>query len=330
MDQQNSSIRMGAAVILCALAFRFLTPEVVQGAAEWLTQPNIAAFLTYLETGRDVRFSASKEVFWEYSPESPPPAVPEPTEPPFVIPTFSAEDVNLVEMYYTTKLRPDLETLMEKPLAWNLVGEEPTVLILHTHSTESYTKSGENYEETSSWRTLDENYNMLSIGARVAQLLAEEGITAVQDRELHDYPSYNGSYVDARGTIEEYLEEYPTIQLVLDLHRDASEGVGGQLRTLANVEGTSSAQLMLVMGTNYDTYEENLSVALKVNAQLEKQSPGITRPLCLRPSRFNQDLCPGALLVEVGAAGNTHAEALRAAEVLADAIIALSQGTMGE
>ena len=84
---------------------------------------------------------------------------------------------------------------------------------------------------------------------------------------------------------------------------------------------------MLVMGTNYETYTENLSLALKVQSQLEAQCPGITRPLQLRAARFNQDLCPGALLVEVGAAGNTHPEARRAAEQLAKAIVALADGT---
>ena len=99
------------------------------------------------------------------------------------------------------------------------------------------------------------------------------------------------------------------------------------MRTSATVDGAASAQLMLVMGTNYDTYPENLSLALKVHAQLESQYPGITRPLQLRAARFNQDLCPGALLVEVGAAGNTHPEARRAAEALAYAITTLAEGT---
>ena len=102
------------------------------------------------------------------------------------------------------------------------------------------------------------------------------------------------------------------------------------MRTSATVDGEPSAQLMLVMGTNYDSYPENLSLALKLHAQLELQCPGITRPLQLRAARFNQDLCPGSLLVEVGAAGNTHPEARRAAEQLAEAIVALADGTARE
>ena len=99
------------------------------------------------------------------------------------------------------------------------------------------------------------------------------------------------------------------------------------MRTSATVDGEPSAQLMLVMGTHYDSYPENLSLTLKLHAQPELQSPGITRPLQLRAARFNQDLCPGTLLVEVGAAGNTHPEARRAAEELAKAIVTLAEGT---
>ena len=85
---------------------------------------------------------------------------------------------------------------------------------------------------------------------------------------------------------------------------------------------------MVVLGSGFSHWQENLSLALKLCAQLERQHPGITRPIQLRRATFNQDLSPGALLIEVGAAGNTRSEALRAAEELADAIIALSRGTV--
>ena len=324
MDQQyHRARRVGIAAILCALVFRLFAAGVPEKLASCLTQPNIAAFLIYLETGRDVRFSPSMEVFSPRFVESPPPAIPEPTEPP--IPSYS--DTELIDMYYACNVSPDLDALLAQPLSWDLYGDEPTVLILHTHSTESYTQAGENYVETSDWRTLDEDYNMLSIGRRVGEILADAGITAIQDRELHDYPSYNGSYVHARKSISAYLEEYPSIKLVLDLHRDASGGESGQMRTLAQVNGEDSAQLMLVLGTNHEKYEENLSLALKLHAQLETQSPGLMRPLQLRSQRFNQDLSPGALLVEVGAAGNTHVEAMLAAQQLAEAILVLAKGT---
>lgn len=327
MTLQQRSRRFGGAVILCALLLRLYATGAANAVAAWLLQPNIAAFLTYVETGRNVRFSASPEVFQPHEAESVAPWV-----PPAVLPVFSAEEAAATKMYYTCSLRPDLEALLQKPLQWYLPLQEPTVLILHSHATESYTRGNHDYTETSAYRTLDDNYNMLSIGAYLAELLARYGITAIQDRTLHDYPDYNGAYGSARKAIQEYLTQYPTIQLVLDLHRDASEGPGGQLRTLAHVDGTDSAQLMLVMGTNagglsHSAWEQNLSLALKLQSQLERQAPGITRPISLRSQRFNQDLSPGALLVEVGAAGNAYEEVLPAVEQLAAAIAALSQGT---
>ena len=328
MDLQQRSRRFGLAMIACAMTVRFFTSGLPERIVTQIRQLDIAPFLIYLETGRDVRFSASKEVFWVFSPESVQPMPPEEPDKP----AFSPEDLELTDIYYACTLRPDVEDLLTRPLSWDLADGQPAVLILHTHTTESYTQLREPYVESSDYRTLDEGYNMLSIGARVQEILEENGICVLQDRSLHDYPSYNGSYTDARKSIESYLAEYPTIRLILDLHRDASDGANGQLRTEVALGDETCAQLMLVMGTDasgqdHPNWQENFHLALKLQAQLERQVPGITRPTILRAQRFNQDLSPGALLVEVGAAGNTHPEAIRAAEELAKAIVALSQGT---
>ena len=329
MDLQQKTRRFGAAVILCTLCLRLFEAGVPIKIAQWLVQPNISSFLIYLETGRDVRFSASNEAFSPFFRESPAPWIK--TEEiqalPPEKPSFSSEDAALIEIYNTSGKQYDLSALLQQPLRWDLRQEEPAVLILHTHTTESYTKNGEDYEETSSYRTLDEDYNMLSIGTKVTQLLEEAGIRVIQDKTFHDYPSYNGSYVHARNTLSELMAEHPSVKLVLDLHRDASGGSGGQLRTIAEIDGKTSAQMMLVMGTNYDAWEENLALAVKLHATLQKQAPGIMRPINLRGQRFNQDLSNGALLIEMGAAGNTHQEALLAAEALAEAIITLANGT---
>ena len=233
-----------------------------------------------------------------------------------------------MKLYYGVRKQPDIGALLAKPLEWDLFSEEPAVLILHTHTTESYTRQGENYRETSSWRTLDENYNMVAIGDLVAEILRENGISVIHEKTLHDYPSYSGSYLRSRQSLRDALKENGSIRLVLDLHRDAAgEGVD-QMRTLAEVDGAPSAQLMVVVGTNHDNYEENLSLGLKLHVQLEQQASGIMRPLQLRPQRFNQDLSSGALLIEVGAAGNSHKEASIAAEKLAEAILSLAKGTV--
>lgn len=318
----NRSLRVGVTAIAIALMFRLTAGG-----------DKLKSFLVYLETGHHVRFSASDgDYFPGFSqsaepvflmlPTEPPETQPPETIPPETLPSYFCAP----EIVNTSGKTPDTDELLDRPLRWNLYGDK-TVLILHTHATESYTKHGENYKESASWRTLDENYNMISIGARVAELLEEAGIGVIHDKTLHDYPSYNGSYAASRETMAAILAENPGIQLVLDLHRDAADMGWGQLRTLAQAAGKTCAQLMVVIGGGQKGYEDNLSLGLKLTAQLERQAPGITRNLLMRSATFNQDLCPGALLIEVGAAGNSREEALLAAEQLAEAIIALAEGT---
>jgi stage II sporulation protein P len=324
LKELHRARRVGACAIAFACLLRLCSAGVPENLYLRYVQPNIDALLTKLETGRNVRFSSSMEPFSPDFVETPPPSMPEATEAP--LPAFSGEEE--IDLYYAVRKDPDIESLLTKPLDWNLFGQEPSVLILHTHTTESYTKRGEDYKETSSWRTLEEGYNMLSIGNLVAEILKNAGIGVIHEKTLHDYPSYNGSYIRSRQSLRERLKESGNIRLVLDLHRDAAGEGANQMRTLAKADGEDSAQLMVVIGTNHDGYEENLSLGLKLHVQLEQQNPGIMRPLQLRPQRFNQDLSPGALLIEVGAAGNNHKEARIAAAQLAKAIIALGKGTV--
>jgi len=338
MDHQQWSLRLGAGVILCALLLRLSATGFFQPVAEFLAKPNIASFLIYLETGRIVRFSPSSEVLEVFAYES---AVPDfalelltPTQPEEEepsVPVFSAADADAVAFKNSAGVKFDAGELITRPLQWDLTAEEPTVLILHTHATESYTPSkGEDYEETSAFRTLDEGYNMISVGDHLAKLLEEGGVKVLHDRQLHDYPSYNGSYSNSRKSMEQYLKENPSICLVLDLHRDASGDLNNQMRTKATVDGEPSAQIMFVIGTGASQWKENLALALKLQVQMERRASGICRSMNLRAQRFNQDKLSGALLVEVGAAGNTHEEAMKAVEVLAQAILNLSCGTQTE
>ena len=330
MNHQQRCLRIGTAAILCALIFRLGLGGIFQPLGEFLSRPAISSWMIYLETGRIVRFSTSSEEIPLFARESATPIFDQPVVE--TVPAFSAQDTSLVNVkYYCTK-NPNLEELMQKPLSWNLVSEEPTVLILHTHGTESYTKSpGETYTESSNFRTLNEGYNMISLGDHLAQALESAGIQVIHDRALHDYPSYSGSYSAARKSIAAYLEEYPSIQLVLDLHRDASGDDSNQLKTSATVDGVKSAQLMLVVGTDasglsHPDWEENLALALKLYAQLERGAPGICRYISLRSQRFNQDQHPHSLIVEIGAAGNTHSEAVIATDLLAQAVIDMAKG----
>ena len=329
MDHETRCLRLCAAVLALAVLLRLGSGGVFAPVGQVLAAPETASFLLYLQTGRVIRLD----------PE--PPEVPvlhrivreiPPTEPPEK-PAFSAGDLDRITMYYRCGYRPELEPLLTAPLELDLQGPEPKVLIVHTHTCESYTPQvpGE-YEPSGDYRTLDPHYNVLAVGELVAGKLAEAGIGVIQDREFHDYPSYNHSYLNTKASTEALLEAYPSIELILDLHRDAADTPAGQLVTECSIGGETAAQLMMVVGTDecgleHPRWQENLSTALKLQALLERENPGICRKLTLTDQRYNQHLGKCALLIEVGAAGNTLSEALPAAAALADAVIALSRGS---
>ena len=324
MNNQKRSIRLGAAVLIFAVVLR-LGGGITRASAHALRLPEAPASILLRRPQGGMQPG-----------EMPEPTVPQPTIPaPVVLPTFTAADLSLITMRYASgcKYRPDLETLIRKQLDWDLDSGAPTVLIVHTHGLESYTKTkGQNYLECGTFRTRETEYNMVAVGHILAQKLEAAGIRVIHDQTLHDDPSYSAAYGNARKSVQQYLAQYPSIQLVLDLHRDAATySDGTQYATSVMVDGEKIAQLMLVMGTNasglhYPNWQDNLSVALKMLAQLEKIAPGITRTTTLRSSRYNQDLHSAMLLVEVGSAGNTLHQAKAAAEILAEAIIALKDG----
>lgn len=320
MKPENKSLRVGAIAIAGALLLRLVSGNLPGRIVRFFSQPDTMAVMMFLETGKLVRVPQSQATEPATEPTVPVLSVTE-------IPAFSSADAQLVQINNVSSKKPDVAALLQEPLVWDLTGEEPTVLILHTHASESYADCSDSY------RSLEEDNNMLAIGQYIQECLEQAGICVIHDRTIHDYPSYNGSYNHARKSIQEYLEEYPSICLVLDIHRDAMEdSSGNQIATTATVDGEDSAQLMMVVGTNsgglqHPQWEKNMALAVKLHVQLEKLYPGITRPISLRSQRFNQDLSTGAMLIEVGAAGNTQQQALNAAKNLSNAIISLSQGT---
>ena len=319
----DKSYRIGAIAVIGAVLLRFGCSSLPQKAADALSQPEVVRLILFAETGRWVELPRQQT---GHRAESAAPELPKAVMPL----SFTAEDAQLVEIQNVCGLEVDIPSLLQQELNWDLTGEQPTVLILHTHTSESYTYTG-GYIEDTAYRTLDEDYNMLSVGQALAQELEKAGITVLHDRTVHDYPSYNGSYSHARTTIEEYLEAYPSIRFVLDLHRDAMEDSGGnQVAVTCTADGQDAARLMLVVGGNHDGWSENMALAVKLQARLEQLYPGICRPIAFRSQRFNQDLSAGALLIEVGSAGNTRQQALNSAQLLAQAIIDLQNGCAGE
>ena len=273
-------------------------------------------------------------------PEPQPEAEPEPAsepepEPTYTPPVFSAEEADGIRIAGACSYTPDKQTLLLQPSSLDFQQDGPTVLIVHTHSSEAYTmEAGFEYPESDELRTQDSRYSVIRIGDEIAQILQDAGIDVLHDTEPNDYPNYNGAYERMRQTIEGYLAAYPTIQMVLDLHRDAAEDAGGvPVALTAYPDGEACAELMLVVGTDegglsHPDWQENLANALKIQTLLNRSAPGLCRNLNLRTERFNQHETPGSLLVEVGASGNTLAEALRSARILGQALAVFLRGQM--
>lgn len=220
----------------------------------------------------------------------------------------------------------------ELPFAIDPASTEPQVLIMHTHATETYELTDNGwYDPAFSCRSTDLAVNMAAVGARIAARLNEAGIVALQDTTLHDYPSYNGSYAKSSETVRRYLAEYPSIKVVLDVHRDAIEQPDGtRVKPVAEIDGRPCAQVMIICGAdrggNLPNFRENLRFAAAWQNAMESRFPGLTRPVLFDYRYYNQDLTTGSLLIEVGGHANTLDEALCAGDLVGEALAGLFTG----
>ncbi len=217
------------------------------------------------------------------------------------------------------------ELLAEGP-GLTLPPGEPQILIIHTHASEAYTQSGsDRYAASDVNRTEDTQFNVVRIGDELTEILTEAGLYVLHDRGIYDYPSYTGSYNRAGAAIEQYLESCPGIRIVLDIHRDALGENGVVYKTMAEEEGTTASQVMLLVGTDesgleHPDWRSNLALALYLQNAVNSACPTLMRPVNLVPQRYNQQLTPGSLIVEVGSSGNTLREALAAIRLFGRAI----------
>ncbi|MBR0040287.1 MAG: stage II sporulation protein P [Oscillospiraceae bacterium] len=201
----------------------------------------------------------------------------------------------------------------------------PQILIIHTHSSEAYTPAGlDRYEESDNARTEDAEYNIIRVGDELTRLFEQAGLRVIHDRGVYDYPSYTGSYSRSGAAVEQYLSEYPSLSVVLDVHRDALGADDVIYKTVAEEAGTCASQAMLLVGTDetgleHPFWRSNLSLALYLQNALLEAHPTLMRPVAVVPQRYNQQLCPGMLILEVGSSGNTLQEALAAIRLFAGA-----------
>ncbi len=195
--------------------------------------------------------------------------------------------------------------------------EEPQVLIMHTHETESYESSIKDfYDKDFTCRTTDDDKNVSAVGEAIAVELEKAGISVIHDVTKHDYPSYNGSYDRSRETVQKILEEYPSIKIVLDIHRDAIERTDGtRIAPRTEIDGKSAAQVMIIAccdngSGNIPNYKENFLFASNLQEEISSTYPTLSRPVLFDYRFYNQDLTTGSLLIEVGGHANSLDEAI--------------------
>ncbi len=209
--------------------------------------------------------------------------------------------------------------------------DQPQVLLVHTHTTEQYMLYDAGYYNAGDRdRTGDQRQNVCAVGKAIAAQLEAAGIRTIHDTTVHDSPQYSGAYTRSAETVADYLAKYPSIKVVLDVHRDAIMDSDTTLtKPTVEIGGKKAAQVMIITGVvstgelPHPNWEQNLTLAAKWQQALSKAYPGLMRPLYTVASRYNQHLSPGYLLVEVGSEGNTVEEVTYSAQLLGKTLATL-------
>lgn len=217
----------------------------------------------------------------------------------------------------------DLATRSELQLEVGI--EAPQILIYHSHATESFMPTPTaQYTQSGYYRSTDNENNVTKVGAAMAKIFEDAGFVVIHDTTLHDYPDYNSSYTNSKVTVDQYLEEYPSIVLALDVHRDGLESDGVPIQLVSQQGEDTIAQVMLFVAAQTTTrlhpnWRENFALALTLQESL-LQYGDFARPITVSPGNatlYNQIQGTGHLLLEVGNHGNTLEQAIAAGELFA-------------
>lgn len=202
---------------------------------------------------------------------------------------------------------------------------DPAILIIHTHGSESYRKAGESdYSAGDSFRSAEPENGVVAAGRILADALIEHGIGVIHCETMFDIDSYSDAYKSSALAVSAYLRLYPTIDYVIDLHRDSIELDGRQAAARTYIDGKAAAQLMFVVGSDaagaeHPNWRSNLALACEIQKIIYAEQPKLVRQINIRRESFNQQLSSGYLLIELGACGNSIDEVGITARILARA-----------
>ena len=197
--------------------------------------------------------------------------------------------------------------------------DAPQILIYHTHSQERYADSAPGDAATS----------IVGVGEYLTKLLGSYGFHVLHHTGEYDVDTRDDAYSRAGPVIEQILKDNPSIEIVIDLHRD---GVAEGTHLVTDVQGKQTASIMFFNGLSRTTangdisylpnpyIQDNLAFSLQMQIAAQEYYPGFSRMIYLKGYRYNMHYCPKSLLVEVGAQTNTVQEAMNAMEPLADVL----------
>ena len=232
---------------------------------------------------------------------------------------------NVPEKYTTeyngVKIRNETDNikLTEDMLKPEVSVNMKSILIYHTHASESYTSSDKyKYTATGNFRTTDINYNVVRVGTELTKYMQHYGYNVVHDTTIYD-KSYSESYDRSLSGVAKLLEENEDTDILFDIHRDAI--ADSSYAPTVKIGDEEVAQLMFVIGSNgggskHDNWNQNLKLAIKIQEKANELYPGLFKPIVLRDSRYNQQLATGASIIEVGATGNTMEQCLASMKYL--------------
>ncbi len=283
----------------------------------------------------------------EATPSPTPTPTPEPTPTPTPKPGAKATPITETQMGGGTQvgdffIRNDAgedvdfaKELETKPELEIRADGTPMVLLYHTHTTESYlSQESAWYYEGTPTRSQNLDETVVMVGNAIEAQLKAAGFGVVHDTTVHDYPAYTGGYTRSAETMKKNLGKYPTIQITLDIHRDAIGGEEERIKPTATVNGKKAAQFMILSGCDdggtldFPNWRQNLRLALQLQQTASQLYPGLARPLSFKNSVYNENLTPGSLLVEFGTEVNSLEEATYAGSLFGEVLVKTMQSLM--
>lgn len=208
---------------------------------------------------------------------------------------------------------------IQDPARLEIEKKQPSVLILHTHSMETYTPY-----TTNNYHSLNNKENVIQVGGIMTDILESKyKYNVIHDITKHDNPSYADSYINSQKTIISQLGKNPSVKVVLDIHRDAMEvktaldAKNRKAEYTSTINGKKAAKISFVIGPDNKNYAELKNFAVYVQKKMDKLYPGLFFKTVIKTKgKYNQFYRDHTLLIELGSTFNTDQEAKYSAELL--------------